>query len=177
MNPLEEVLAELSTSQQERVRVAFASYEEGLLTSSEFVDVVTAVVLSGNAHAYALGATSVRSLIEAKVAAVEITPAVAQPHHLDDVRISTALTTVLASETDTLMQLQRIADNEPKQAAADGSGDVLAASERVTGWTRALDSKACELCRWLAKDGFVFPDSEPLVRHTGCVCSQDPVIA
>ena len=177
MNPLEEILQRLSASQQERVRVAFASFEEGLLTSSEFVEVVTNIILAGNAHAYSLGAASVRSLVEAKVGAVEITPAVATPHHLDNARIQTALTTVMASELDTLMQVQRIADNEPKQAAADGSGDVLAASERVTGWTRALDSKACELCQWLYKDGYVYPADRPMTRHTGCVCSQDPVVA
>lgn len=174
MNPLEEVLAELSTSQQERVRVAFASYEEGLLTSSEFVDVVTAVVLSGNARAYALGAATVRSQIEAQVATVEITPQVPAPRHLDEGRVSSALGTILSSGTG-LMALQRLADNEPKQAAADGSADVILTSEHVNGWTRTVEVDACDLCKWWAAESHKFPPHARMARHTGCACTQTPV--
>lgn len=174
-NLLEGILGRLSAAQQERVRVAFVSLEEGLLTSSELVDLISNVVLAGNARGYALGAAAVRSLVEEQVGQVELTPVTTGGNHADEDRVRTALATILASNKDTLMQLQRLADNEPKAAAAAGSADVLTGSRRVKGWTRSMDSQACELCRYWWREGRVWQPGHPMPRHTGCTCTQTPV--
>lgn len=174
-NELERRLDRLSAGQQERVRVALASLEEGLLTSSEFVEIVATTVLVGNARGYALGAALARSLVEQQVGQVEITPQVIGPNHLDEGRVTAAVTTILASQQDTLMQLTRMADNEPKQAATNGSADLIASSEHVTGWTRTVEADACELCQWWASESHKFPPHARMPRHTGCACTQTPV--
>lgn len=175
-NQLEKLLDGLTTSQKERVRVALASLEEGLLTSSEFVDVVASIVLSGNARAYSIGAALARSLIENQTGLVETTPASIAGHALDTERVRSGLATILATDKDTLMQLQRLAGNEAQQAATDGSSDVLAASQRATGWVRELDADACQLCRWWWRDGRVWRTNHPMPRHPGCGCQQTPVV-
>lgn len=175
-NQLEKLLDALTTSQKERVRVALASLEEGLLTSSEFVDVVASIVLAGNARAYSIGAALARSLIENQTGLVETTPASTAGHALDTERVRSGLTTILATDKDTLMQLQRLAGNEVQQAATDGSSDVLATSGRATGWVRELDADACQLCRWWWRDGRVWRTNHPMPRHPGCGCQQTPVV-
>lgn len=174
-NQLERLLDRLTAGQVERVRVAFASFEEGLLTSSEFVDLVATTVLVGNARGYALGAALARSLIEQQVRAPAVTPARQSAHHRDEGRVREALGTILVAEQDTLMQLQRLADNEPKQAAADGTGDVIASSEHVDGWTRETEADACDLCKWWAAESHKFPPHARMARHTGCACTQTPI--
>lgn len=176
MNPLEEALVRLSTEQKTRISAAWARFQEGALGREEFVRVATNIVLAGNVRGYALGAATVRSLIEQAVGAAEVIAVAPAARHLDETRIATALTTVLDSDLDTLMQLSRLADNEPKQAATDGSADVLARSSRVRGWTRTLDSDACELCRWWWREGRVWQPDHPMPRHTGCTCTQTPVV-
>ena len=175
-NQLERLLDSLTANQKERVRVALVSLEEGLLTSSEFVDLVAGVVLSGNARAYSIGAALARSLIENQSGLVETTPAATAGHALDDQRVRSGLATILAADQDTLMQVQRLAGNEAQQAAADGSSDVLAASRRATGWVRELDTDACQLCRWWWRDGRVWRTDHPMPRHPGCGCQQTPVV-
>lgn len=181
MNRLEEELNRLSSEQVERVRTAWASFTEGLLVVEEFLQIVSAMILTGNATGYALGATVARSVIEAEVGDVELTPVRQDLHHLDEDRIVTALETILdAEEQDTEMQLERLADNEPKQAATDGSQDVIRSSDRVVGWVRDINADACELCFWLRKEhlrpgGYIYPPEKPMHKHVGCTCEQTPV--
>lgn len=180
MNRLEEALTALSAAQVDRIRAVFASFTEGLLTSTEFVVMAVNIILTGNARGYALGASVARSTIERQTGQVEITPQVVRLHHLDEDRITQALETILDSDLDTAMQLVRLADNEPKAAATNGSHDVIKASESVTGWVRTIEVDACELCVWLRKEhlrpgGYIYPSTKPMHRHTGCMCEQTPV--
>lgn len=172
MNELEARLRRLTSGQRSRVRAAY----DAELSQDEFIDLVATVVLVGNARAHALGAATTRAQIERAVGAVELTPAVAPGRHLDEDRVRTALGTILDSDLDTTMQLDRLADNEPKQAATDGSHDVISRSRRTRGWTRSLNAGACELCGWLRKDGYVYPADKPMHKHTGCNCEQTPVV-
>lgn len=178
MNAIEEALNRLSARQQQKVSSAFAAFESGDLTRDEFTRVVVNVVDLGNRRGRLLGAAVARALIEAETQAAELvtmrqTPGIARP---DEDRLTQAVGTILASDQDTLMQLQRLADNEPKQAAADGSADVIRGSQRVRGWTRDLDSDACELCKWWSRDGRVWQPDHVMPRHTGCTCSPKPVV-
>lgn len=178
MNAIEEALGRLSTRQQQKVSSAFAALESGDLTRAEFSQVVVNVVERGNRLGRHLGTAVARALIEAEVEAAQLvtmrkTPGLVRP---EEERIAQAVTTILGSDQDTLMQLQRMADNEPKQAAADGSADVIRGSRRVQGWTRDLDADACQLCEWWARDGRVWQPDHVMPRHTGCTCGQRPVV-
>lgn len=178
MNDIEEALGRISAQQVQKVSAAFAAFDDGDLTEAEFTAVVVNVVGLGNRRGYILGAAVARALIEAEAQVAELvdmprTPGVVRP---EEDRLAQAVATILASDQDTLMQLQRLADNEPKQAAADGSGDVIKGSRRVKGWTRSLDSGACQLCRWWWREGRVWQADHPMPRHPGCTCSQKPVL-
>lgn len=177
MNLVEEALGRLSSTLQRRLRMLWDEVEDGTLTRAEFVRVATNMVLASNARGYALGAATVRHLIEQEVGVAEVTKPSRAPHHLNEVRLATALETILATEAlDTVMQLERLGDNEPKQAAADGSGDVVRRSRWVEGWVRSLDSEACELCVWWWREGRVWRTNHIMPRHTGCTCTPTPVV-
>lgn len=176
MSAVEEALNRVSTAQQATVLALWENVEAGDLTESEFVEVVAAIITRGNALGYTLGAATVRSRIEALTGTPELV-GVATTAHLDPDRIRGALGTVLASDLDTVMQLSRLVDNEPKQAAATGTADAISGSPKVTGWTRDLDGDPCQLCVWWSRDGRVWPSDHPMPRHTGCACTQTPVVA
>lgn len=40
------------------------------------------------------------------------------------------------------------------------------------GWTRKLESTACQLCTWWSRDGQRWPLSHGLATHKGCTCTQ-----
>jgi hypothetical protein len=80
-------------------------------------------------------------------------------------------------------RLERLAGNEPLQAAQRAAGDAFTKqTPRVekpghfVGWVRQLNADACELCRWWAKDGRIWPAKYPMARHTNCACVQRIVI-
>lgn len=177
-NELEQRLEQLSASQVERVRVAAASAEEGLITAEELAVVVTTLLLVGNARGYALGAAVAIARIERVTGVPEILPAPPEPvQHDEEERIRRAVEKILdEAEEARAMRLERIADGEPKQAATRGSGDVVKRSRSVTGWTRGLDSDPCELCTWWWREGRVWQPDHPMPKHPGCTCEQVPVV-
>ena len=73
-------------------------------------------------------------------------------------------------------RLDRLARNEPVQAATHGAEQAMAEDDRVSGWTRGLEAEACELCRWWWRNGRVWQPDHPMPRHTGCVCHPVPVV-
>lgn len=178
MNRTEEVLLALSAAQQARLVALWQQVEDGILALAEFVVAAVNVLVAGNATGYALGVNTVRAQIETGVGVPTITDLAAGAHHLDADRLTEAVQTVLDAEhLDTRMQLQRIADNEPKEAAARGASDLIASSPHVTGWTRGLDGDACELCVWWWREGRVFQPDHAMPRHTGCTCEPVPTLA
>lgn len=62
--------------------------------------------------------------------------------------------------------------SETLAAVQDTYSEGLRVSN-VYGWTRVLNSGACELCVGLA--GEVLPASAQMFHHKGCGCSQRPV--
>lgn len=73
---------------------------------------------------------------------------------------------------------ERLARDEPIAAAQAGYQEVLAEAG-VTGYRRALNPDACELCQWLQKShlapgGYVYPIDQPMFRHIGCRCLPEP---
>lgn len=175
---LEEALTQLSERQQRRIKAVWAAYEAGDIDRDELIRVASNIILAGNAVGYALGYANVIRIVERVVGRVELAQPQDARSHLDAERISMALGTVLVDDgLDPLMQLVRIVDNEPKAAAADGSQDALTASTRVRGWVRTLEADACQLCVWWWREGRVWQPDHPMPRHTGCTCTQNPVVA
>lgn len=69
----------------------------------------------------------------------------------------------------------RAAAREPAlDTARETYGEAIRARPEVTGWRRQLNAEACELCRWWARDGRVWPKNHRMPEHTGCLCA--PVV-
>lgn len=174
MNSLERFLNRLGEQLQVLLRGLFGRYEQGSLTRPELVQVAAQTIAAGNQSARSAALAVVRAEVEKQTRAPHPLPPVDLTEDLT--RLTDALTTILDDELqDTLTQLDRVADNEPKQAAAQASGDFIRDTESVTGWTRQLDSDACQLCTWWWRAGRVWPDDHVMPRHVGCTCTQTPV--
>lgn len=88
-----------------------------------------------------------------------------------------AVGTVMAGEEATRRaRLERLARGAVARAGQDGRETALRQSPLVTGWTRGLDSTACQLCVWWWREGRVWPKSHHMPRHPGCTCVQVPAV-
>lgn len=91
-------------------------------------------------------------------------------------RVMEALDTILGSDLDTAMQLRRLANNEAINSASSAFSEAIKQSPDVEGYTRGVESDACELCQWLNKDDFVFPAAQEMSTHPGCLCHPIPAM-
>lgn len=102
-------------------------------------------------------------------------------------RLTKALRTIEA-EPAPQEKVERLVRDEAVQAAQRGYQDGIRArilaipdeqlkpapkpekAPEVTGYRRGTNPDCCELCFWLWKEGYVYPISQPMHRHTGCRC-------
>lgn len=168
------MIAGLSQGTVRVVEQLWDAVEAGRLTTTDFHEIAADLIAVARQQGALAAQAALRAYLEANAATATIV-AVA-PSYAERARLAAAIGTILASDHDTLMQLTRLATNEPMDAAADAYTWAMERAEGVTGWTRGLDSKACQLCRWWARDGRVWQPSHPMPRHPGCLCHQVPVI-
>ena len=148
---------------------------DGRLDLDDFRRILADFVAASRARGAAAAQVAFRGVVEAATGAPGIITPTPVAH--DRARLLTAISTIMADDAhDTLMQVKRLAANEPIQAAVDAMAAELAASDVVTGWRRGLDSDPCQLCRWWARDGRVWLADHPMPRHKGCACLQVPVV-
>lgn len=148
--------------------------EQGTITRAEFIDTASTVVDTANIRGHAAGQAYFRAYIEeATGTPYALAPTVVASERD---RLAKAMTTILTTEQDTTMQLQRLATVEPIQSASNGFQDAMQKEHRVTGWERGLDSGACQLCSWWWRDGRIFHKDHTMPRHKGCRCHPIPRI-
>ncbi len=162
----------LSAKTAQLVGELWQAVENGLLTRDEFTVMAADVVAVARLRGAAAAQATLRAYLE--VAAGQVL-AVTGAASADRARLLTALGTILASDHDTLMQLTRLAGNEPSDAAASAYHQAMQDSPAVSGWRRGLEGDACQLCRWWWREGRVFHKTHRMPRHTGCACHQVPV--
>lgn len=170
----EDLIAGLSQGTVRVVEQLWNAVEAGRLTTTDFHEIAADLIAVARQQGALAAQAALRAYLEANAATATIV-AVA-PSYAERARLAAAIGTILASDHDTLMQLTRLATNEPMDAAADAYSWAMERAEGVTGWTRGLDAKACQLCRWWARDGRVWRPDHPMPRHPGCLCHQVPVI-
>lgn len=149
-------------------------FEAGDIGLQLFLDSMGQLVDQARAQGSAKAVQVLRAYVESALD----TPVVISPSipPADFQRLTQALTTILGSDKDTLMQVERLIRGETTKAAQDAYGDSMQNIPEVEGWVRGLDSAACELCHWWWREGRVFHPSTPMQRHTGCMCHQVPTI-
>ena len=173
----EQVIAAVGQDAADRI-VAFLDTDPPP-SGEAVVEYVALVVGAANATA---ATAAVLSLMQAVADALAVpvrmpaTPVPPSAHHTDLDRLRAAAATVLMlSQNDPAGRLRRLALAETADSAADAYSRALTSDDRVVGWTRALDSGACQLCRWWWREGRVWPRNHPMPRHKGDLCAQKPV--
>lgn len=182
----EDLVTRLGQVAADGMAVAYAAWQSGKMTTAEFEDLVVRAVATVNGYARAgadvIGTTYVgdltgRSLTPAGVTVVDVDTELS--------RLSKAAATMVKAvdtDADVAMQLDRMAKNEPAEAAQRQMVHTYR-GHGIKGYRRHTDSDPCELCVWLVKAhldpegiGFVYPANKPMHRHTGCKCTPIPAI-
>lgn len=172
---LDELLRQLGDNLARVLLGFWADVQAGRITEAEFTDLATTMVEITNTRGRAAAEAAFQSWAETTTGRVHAVAAVATVD--DAARLTEAFQTILASKLDTVMQLERLARNEPAQAATDALADAMARSTLVSGWRRGLEPDACQLCVWWWREGRVWRTDHPMPRHTGCTCTQIPIPA
>lgn len=149
-------------------------FETGDIGLQLFLDSMGQLVDQARAQGSAKAVQILRGYVESALDGPVVVSPQMPPEYFQ--RLTQALTTILGSDKDTRMQIERLVRGEITQAAQDAYGDTMRSIPEVEGWVRGLDSGACELCHWWWREGRVFHPTTPLQRHTGCMCHQVPTI-
>lgn len=174
-----DTLTELSGEAEQQAVALYLAWETGQIDDATFVAVLAAIVAAANNRAAALADLSLAATITAALQAPVPTLGLTPPADDHD-RLTTAASTLLGTLTttpDPQARVARLGRSEPLTTAARAYSEGMARSRHVTGWTRGLSPSACQLCRWWARDGRVWPDDHPLKTHKGCTCYANPVVA
>lgn len=149
-------------------------FEAGDIGLQLFIDSMGQLVDQARAQGSAKAVQILRGYVESALDGPIVLSPTMPPEYFQ--RLTKALTTILGSDKDTLMQIERLIRGETTQAAQGSYQDTMKEIPEVEGWVRGLDSGACELCHWWWREGRVFHPTTPLQRHPGCMCHQVPTV-
>jgi len=170
----ESTLRKLSDQSKDILVKAWTAVERGTLPRDVFPNIAAEVVAIANERGRAAAEIALNGYMIAAVGAV--TPPVVVAAVVDDRdRLQKAFATIMDSDQDITMQLERIGVAEPLEAAADRMSEGIQQDQRVKGWVREMEAGACQLCRWWWREGREWPSEHPMPTHKGCVCTQLPV--
>lgn len=169
----EDNVTALSERTASAIEGLWVKHQDGGLSFDEFRTAASGLLAGARAKGVSISELTLAGYLQQSLGMV---PAFAGLQLVDAApRLEAAVLTIAGSNLDTVMQLKRLATSEVLTAAAEGFSEAIRRSPHVDRYTRGLDSGACELCRWLYKDGFEYPASKPMHTHTGCKCHPVPV--
>lgn len=173
-----ETIRTLAGDAERRALALFAAWQAGELSDDEFAAALAILVTGANARAVTVAdlslAAAVTVALRRPVPPLGLLPAASDPARL--VKASTTLLRTLDTTPDPPARVARLARAESLTTAARAYSEGIARSEHVTGWTRGLSGKACQLCQWWGRDGRVWPADHPMPTHKGCSCSPIPTV-
>lgn len=175
MSTYKDLVSRIGEASAARVVAIWKSYTEGDLTHDEAVDLIALTVASANERATVLADLGLAATLTLATR-TPVTPSGVTRPLGDRARLAQAARTLLAVTGVSEERVARLGRSEPLNAAQKARGDAMASSELVEGWTRGLDGKPCQLCKWWGRDGRVFPKDHNMPRHKGCTCTQNPVL-
>jgi hypothetical protein len=145
--------ADLTRTSEELTALLLAAWQAGQMTDAEFRESLHSLLVTGYASGLMVGDSIGSGYVNAVPVGLGVDAGTTE-------RLALAATTLLdaAEHLDSLQQ-----------------GVVGAYNAHgVRGYTRGLSAKACELCVWLYKGGYVYPADRPMHRHPGCTCVPIP---
>lgn len=170
-------LDRLSTDTERRLVSLYATYQAGDIEAEAFLRYAVALVGRARARAFALADVSLAAWMSANTG--RATPALGLTLPVGDLeRLSAGVGTLLGADPtdgDLVKRVARFGRSEPAKALQVGYVDAMR-QRGIAGYTRVLSPGACELCRWLGKDGAMFSVDVDFHQHTGCLCYPAPVL-
>lgn len=178
MTPLDATLTTLTGNTVVSVQKLWAAYSKGLIDLVTFQTGMAAVVTDANATGGAVGTLALAAELTSQMGVLIAPEPVSAPAHLlNPGRVEKAVDTILRRDENPEMQLSRIANTEPVEAAQGAYGEGIARSKLLEGWERGLEVDACQLCTWWWREGRTWPKEHRMPTHKGCRCMQRPVLA
>lgn len=176
VHPLALQLQQLGERTARQVLQLLDQLDAGLLDPGQLPELAAVLVKLGADQAAALTLGElVRELADAGAPAGALPPVAGVTGHATLSGAELAAGTVMAGPVEERRaRLERLARGAVARAGQDSREQAIARSPLVEGWTRGLDSTACQLCRWWWREGRVWPKRHHMPRHPGCTCVQVP---
>lgn len=161
-----------------RVLAVHAALQAGELTIGEAIAVIVTIVGRANHRATSLADLALAATLSVRtgqaVPTLGLAPPADQPARL--ARSASTLLDLLPDTPDPQARVARLGRSEPLTRAQEARGQALTEHKQVQGWVRSVSGTGCQLCRWWARDGRVWPADYSMPTHKGCSCSQTPVL-
>lgn len=179
VHPLSVRLAELSDRTARQVLELLDQLDSGTIRPDQLPELAAVLVKLGADQAAALTLADLTAELEAVTGRrAGLPPLSGVTGHASVTGAEQAVTTVLAGPvTDRRVRLERLARGAVARAGQDSREYGIRRSPLVKGWTRGLDSTACQLCVWWWREGRVWPKTHHMPRHPGCMCVQVPAVS
>jgi len=171
-----QLLIKLAERSAGEALAVFDEFDAGAIGVEEFVGLIARGVTIYNLRATGLADVALAGLLTARLKRPVLPVGIEPPDDLERLtEAARTLNAALDATPDPRARVARLARSEPLTAAQRAYGEAMAASPHVSGWRRGLSPAACQLCRWWARDGRVFPADHPMPHHKGCTCTPIPI--
>lgn len=179
VHPLTVRLSELSDRTARQVLELLDQLDAGLLRPAQVPELAAVLVKLGADQAAALTLADLTAELEVLTGRrAGLPPLSGVTGHASHEGAERAVSTVLAGPVaDRRVRLERLARGAVARAGQDSREDGIRRSPLIEGWTRGLDSTACQLCAWWWREGRVWPKTHHMPRHPGCTCVQVPAVS
>lgn len=170
-------LAALADSVGTAASKAVELWRAGTLSLDDLVTLLEQYLQLCNVNGNMAGQLAYMMRNYGKAASVTMTPAAGS---LDSAiaadAVASAVKSAATGEPSLVeMKLVRLVQGATVKAGQGGWSDQLRKDPNVEGWTRGLESDACQLCRWWWREGQVWPKDHVMPTHPGCTCYQQIV--
>lgn len=176
LHPLAVRLGELGDRTARQVLDVLAQAVDGTIDLDQLPELAAVLAQLGGDQAAALTVTELSAELAAVVGPSPDLPDLAlAAGHVNVSAVEIAAGTVMAGPAENHAgRLAQLVRSVVAQAGQEARATAVRRSPLVAGWSRGLDSKSCELCRWWWREGRVWPKTHHMPRHPGCTCVQVP---
>ena len=176
----EDTLRRLGDTTAAAVRDLFDMHTAGLIDTEQLRAALVDVLALAGGQGAALGEMTFAAYMQttAGTPPAELVTGQAVAQGAATETLTRAVDTVLEGDSaEWLTRATRLAFSESVKRSQTAFHDAMIRDERVDGWTRGLDTQACELCQWWSADGRIWPKDHRMPTHPGCVCTPVPTSA
>lgn len=174
----QETLQNLGETTERSVIARLREYTAGRITLDTLTELAVTVIAAAQQQGRYAAELSLVAWLQAAGHPARPVAAPQLDHYADPQRLRKAIGTIVDTgvlDPDvTERRMARLAYSETVESSQAAFGQAMRKSGVVNGWVRGLEPRACELCRWWARDGRVWPVDHTMPTHKGCTCTPIP---